>query len=447
MNLLQSLSAIVNTTAIADSDVEQLKAWSPIVVGCIAAVVAIITTLIMAIVQIRQNAKINRHNAKQLELQLTKLERDRIQGQLESFYSPMIGLRTESRILYDYFALTEKRKAEQQGAYFKTLVFLVEGGTLDSHDRALLDEIVSVGKAQLELIERYSASLDSRSLTELLGRLACHIRMLQLAATGNMRGLGNVVGSIVYPSEVDGALESSVRKLKDKLSGIDGRPPRDPKAAGAYLDSRTIAYYNGNADDYLRRTAGLDVKALLDRFLRLVPRGGLILDAGCGVGRDTRYMIGRGYRVVSFDASSAMVEKCAEYPFAYCVQLGFNEVLFTEEFDGVWACASLLHLDSDAFDDALRRLARAVKQGGSVYFSLKSGSGSQRSGGRFFTYYSRDEVCKRISIVSSLELVDEWENSSALPGDLSPWMNFICRKKRLRPPIKDEAPPVPSLAS
>ena len=65
----------------------------------------------------------------------------------------------------------------------------------------------------------------------------------------------------------------------------------------------TVAYYNDNAEAFFSDTAGVDMSDLHRRFLQGIPEGGLILDAGCGSGRDSKAFLGSQYRVRAFDAS------------------------------------------------------------------------------------------------------------------------------------------------
>ena len=65
----------------------------------------------------------------------------------------------------------------------------------------------------------------------------------------------------------------------------------------------TIAYYNDNAEGFFLETAGVDMSDLHRRFLMAIPAGGLILDAGCGSGRDSKAFLAQKYRVRAFDAS------------------------------------------------------------------------------------------------------------------------------------------------
>ena len=47
-----------------------------------------------------------------------------------------------------------------------------------------------------------------------------------------------------------------------------------------------------------------------------------------------------------------------------------SESNFIHEFDGVWACASLIHLPERDLKVALTKLTNATKSGGVLYFSI-----------------------------------------------------------------------------
>jgi SAM-dependent methyltransferase len=86
------------------------------------------------------------------------------------------------------------------------------------------------------------------------------------------------------------------------------------------------------------------VSALYIAFLREIPEGGAILDAGCGSGRDSLAFLRRGYRVVLIDASREMVAAATKHTGQQALFLRFDEIDFTDEFDGIWAYGSLLHV-------------------------------------------------------------------------------------------------------
>lgn len=110
----------------------------------------------------------------------------------------------------------------------------------------------------------------------------------------------------------------------------------------------TIAYYAQNAARFVLDTADVDMSALHDRFLACVPAGGLILDAGCGSGRDSKAFLARGYGVHAFDAS-AEIARIASAHIGQLVEVAsFDGFSDARSFDGIWACASLLHVAEHA---------------------------------------------------------------------------------------------------
>jgi 2-polyprenyl-3-methyl-5-hydroxy-6-metoxy-1,4-benzoquinol methylase len=108
--------------------------------------------------------------------------------------------------------------------------------------------------------------------------------------------------------------------------------------------STTVAYYNDHAASFFADTVNVDMAELHSRFLMHVPAGGLILDAGCGSGRDSRAFMAQGYRVRAFDASPELARLASELLGQPVATRTFDHVDETACYDGIWACASLLHL-------------------------------------------------------------------------------------------------------
>jgi 2-polyprenyl-3-methyl-5-hydroxy-6-metoxy-1,4-benzoquinol methylase len=106
----------------------------------------------------------------------------------------------------------------------------------------------------------------------------------------------------------------------------------------------SVSYYNENAQAYFDQTVQANVGDLRSRFLKHVPFGGKILDAGCGSGRDSLAFHRAGYLVAAFDASLEMCRMAREYSQLSVMEMAFQEMTWRNEFDGIWACASLLHV-------------------------------------------------------------------------------------------------------
>ena len=154
----------------------------------------------------------------------------------------------------------------------------------------------------------------------------------------------------------------------------------------------TLAYYAKNARPFAEGTVGMDMSSLYGEFLPLLPKGGRILDAGCGSGRDALYFMRRGFEVTAFDASLEMAAAARKLLDRPVPVMAFLDVDWEAMFDGIWACASLLHVPRSQIDEVLRRLARALRPSGVLYASFKYGNTEEVRDGRFFNDYNETSL-------------------------------------------------------
>jgi superfamily II DNA or RNA helicase/HKD family nuclease len=194
--------------------------------------------------------------------------------------------------------------------------------------------------------------------------------------------------------------------------------------------SETVNYYNHNADAFFADTANVDMSALHARFLRNVPDGGLLLDAGCGSGRDSKAFLAFRYRVRAFDASPELARRASELIGQVVKTRTFEQVDEVACYDGIWACASLLHLPEHAMPDALGRLWSALKPGGVCYFSFKQGEGERTHNGRHFTDATEDRLNVWIDKLADVESIDCWVTLDQRPDRQEHWLNAIVRKSK-----------------
>lgn len=136
---------------------------------------------------------------------------------------------------------------------------------------------------------------------------------------------------------------------------------------------RTISYYNENAEAFCAGTRAADMSETRGRFLRYVQPGGLILDAGCGSGRDSKYFLEHGYRVVAMDASEEICRLASAYLGQAVECRRFEEITEKGIYDGIWACASLLHVPYAELPETVAKLGEALVDGGVLYASFKYG--------------------------------------------------------------------------
>jgi SAM-dependent methyltransferase len=211
---------------------------------------------------------------------------------------------------------------------------------------------------------------------------------------------------------------------------------RSGAAAGDAIGS-THAFYEQHAQEYFERTVSADMTALYARVLPNVRRGGRILDAGCGSGRDLKSFQSLGFKAVGIDASPSLVKMASAFSGAPCRVLRFEDIEFSQEFDAVWAVASLLHLSRQGLLPVLTRLKRALVDGGILFASFQEGVGERiDADGRFFTLYSVDEL-KTVLGHAGFTVIDVWTtDDTALERADIRWINVLARRGSVGPPAR-----------
>lgn len=209
-------------------------------------------------------------------------------------------------------------------------------------------------------------------------------------------------------------------------------------------------YYQRHAQRFYADTVDVDMSALYQRFVSYLKPGAYLLDAGCGSGRDTKAFSTMGYEVDAFDASAELVELARQLSGKPVALMRFQEVNEPEKYDGIWCCASLLHVPEPELPGVMASLSNALKPAGVWYLSFKYGSGEQEKDGRIFTDMDEEGLkalvaglnnrsCENAERVdneaeegmNAIQIADIWKT-----GDLRPergaeiWLNGILVKRR-----------------
>lgn len=150
-------------------------------------------------------------------------------------------------------------------------------------------------------------------------------------------------------------------------------------------DPETLKFYADNAARYVQHATGPTPQ--LAGFLARLPAGGKVLELGTGNGRDAAAMLAAGFAVTPSDGSPELAAE-AEARLGRPVRIMmFHELDAIDVYDGVWACAALLHAPRDELTDDLARIFRALRPGGHLVASFKAGSGEGRDSlGRYYNY-------------------------------------------------------------
>lgn len=194
--------------------------------------------------------------------------------------------------------------------------------------------------------------------------------------------------------------------------------------------NNTLSYYNQNADQFYTNTISVEFTATQNRFLSHLPPVSYILDFGCGSGRDTKAFLDQGYRVEAIDGSEELCKLASQYTGIQVRHMLFQELSEVSEYDGIWACSSILHLPQDELSNVMRKMTTALKPNGIIYTSFKYGTFSGERNGRFFTDMTEETFADFISKIEDLQIEEEWITSDVRPGrSEEKWLNLILRKK------------------
>ncbi|WP_273822384.1 DUF3427 domain-containing protein [Pseudomonas asplenii] len=191
----------------------------------------------------------------------------------------------------------------------------------------------------------------------------------------------------------------------------------------------THSYYEQNAEQFFADTVDVDMSVLYARFLESIPAGGYILDAGCGSGRDSKAFASSGYRVAAFDASPALATLASQHLGQPVSVRRFAEVSEISLYDGIWACASLLHVPHAEMPDVLARLWQALKPNGIFYCSFKFGEGEREHQGRRFTDAAEAQMDAWLEPLEHIADISYWHTVDQRPGRNDAWLNILVRRK------------------
>ncbi len=173
-----------------------------------------------------------------------------------------------------------------------------------------------------------------------------------------------------------------------------------------------------------------DLLALAERLAQRLAPGKRLLDVGCGTGRDLAWFAGRGLRGVGVDLSAGMLAFAqAHLEMPRLAQMNLLRLGFPAAcFDGLWVCASLLHLPKTAALAALAEFRRVLRPDGALALSIQGGAGEtwEASYGtpieRFFARYEPEEMAARLA-AAGFTVQQTTVSSQAAKR----WISYLCQ--------------------
>ncbi|AWV87026.1 MULTISPECIES: class I SAM-dependent methyltransferase [Acinetobacter] len=191
---------------------------------------------------------------------------------------------------------------------------------------------------------------------------------------------------------------------------------------------KTIDYYNKHAEEFTASTFEVDMESLYQPFLVELQEGARILDVGCGPGRDTLAFKNKGYQVDAIDYSEELVKKATQLTGIPVRLQSFYEIDADQAYDGIWACASLLHCERTRLKEVIGKLLSALKPNGMLYMSFKYGNGDRQKDGRQFTDLDEVQAKALLGQFDRVQQIQQWITIDQRPERQEKWLNLIWKK-------------------
>ena len=193
--------------------------------------------------------------------------------------------------------------------------------------------------------------------------------------------------------------------------------------------TKTLEYYNQCAKDYNELTLNIEFEHKREMLLKYLKSKAHILDLGCGSGRDSKAFLQKGYQVTAVDGSQELCKIASENIGQEVICQLFHELEETNTYDGVWACASLLHLPTDELKKVIQKVEQSLKKGGYFYASFKYGEFEGERDGRYFNDFTEESFKNLLAEFPNLKIQEVEVTTDVIPGrENVSWLNIIMKK-------------------
>lgn len=185
-------------------------------------------------------------------------------------------------------------------------------------------------------------------------------------------------------------------------------------------------YYEINAKQYAEATFSADMSEQYQRFLPLLKEGATILDIGSGSGRDACYFQKMGYQVTALEPSTHLCEEIQKVFSGTIIHSDIQHYQPEQQFDGIWACASFLHLQEKEILDFFGKINCFLHDHGIIYLSGKNGiSTGKANDGRYFLEFTEQLAENILMTNEQVKLEQLWYTKDVTGRKDFRWMNMI----------------------
>lgn len=186
-------------------------------------------------------------------------------------------------------------------------------------------------------------------------------------------------------------------------------------------------YYDEHAKEFINSTINCNMEDIYSFFNKYLNGCTNLLDIGFGSARDMLYFKNKGIEVYGIDTSSEMCKNAKKLGLKNVYNLSILDFKTDIRFDAIWACASLLHVESSKLNEVLINCCNLLRDNKYMYVSFKYGTFEGVRNNRYYIDMTLEKFLPYLNN-TNLKVVDTLISTDVRSNNDTKWLNIILQK-------------------